>query len=117
MLNRGEWRPVRTERDSSNKNIWVEEKEPRSKPESIAYNLNSIYSPWVTFGQVAQKFLRSKDDPISFMNFMNGWLALPWEPSAATMNSNAVMKLQRPYERMTVPKEGRDPYMWHRCPA
>lgn len=105
MLARGEWRPVNKEKGPDGKDVWIEEKDPKAKPESIAYNLNSIYSPWVTFGQIAQKFLRSKDDPISFMNFMNGWLAEPWEPSAATMNSDAVMKLQRPYERMIVPKE------------
>lgn len=105
MLARGEWRPVKREKGPDGKYVWTEEKDPRSKPESVAYNLNSIYSPWITFGQIAQKFLRSKDDAISFMNFMNGWLAEPWEPSSATMNSDAVMKLQRPYERMTVPKE------------
>lgn len=105
MLSRGEWRPVKREKGPDGKYVWTEEKDPRSKPESVAYNLNSIYSPWVTFGQIAQKFLRSKDDPISFMNFMNGWLAEPWEPSSATMNSDAVMKLQRPYERTIVPKE------------
>jgi len=105
MLARGEWRPVKREKGPDGKYVWTEEKNPRNKPESVAYNLNSIYSPWITFGQIAQKFLRSKDDAISFMNFMNGWLAEPWEPSSATMNSDAVMKLQRPYERMTVPKE------------
>lgn len=100
MLIGGRWRAVE-EKDGS----WIEQKNPVIRPETESYNLSSLYSPWVTFGQIAQKFLKSKDDPIAFMNFSNGWLALPWTPLAATMRSDAVMALQLDYDRGVIPED------------
>lgn len=101
MLRGGEWRPVTRREDGE----WVEDFAVTQRPESVGYNIGSIYSPWLTFGQIAQKFLHAKNDVLSFMNFQNGWLALPWTPKAATMRSDAVMALQQPYEQNVVPRD------------
>ena len=101
MLQGGEWRPVTRREDGE----WVEDFAAAQRPESVGYNIGSIYSPWLTFGQIAQKFLHAKNDVLSFMNFQNGWLALPWTPKAATMRSDAVMALQQPYEQNVVPRD------------
>lgn len=66
MLRRGEWRAVN---------------ESQSKVRSVSYHLSSIYSPWVTFGDVAYEFKNSKDTPATLMNFINSWLAEPWKSS------------------------------------
>jgi len=42
------------------------------------YWLNALYSPWLTFAEIAHEFLISKKDPALFMNFVNSWLAEEW---------------------------------------
>lgn len=42
------------------------------------YHLNALYSPVLTWSEVAAEFLASKDDPASFQNFINSWLGEPW---------------------------------------
>lgn len=100
MLLAGEWRPV----EFTNEGLIVPSTRRLSRPSTVAYNLSSLYSPWVTFGQVAQKFLKTKDEKGLFMNFVNGWLGEPWETTATKLRSDAVMKLQLDYERGTVPE-------------
>lgn len=73
MLRRGEWRAVN---------------ESQSKVRSVSYHLSSIYSPWVTFGDVAYEFKNSKDTPATLMNFINSWLAEPWKSSKTKSTQN-----------------------------
>lgn len=87
MLRHGEWR-------AANK--------PQSKVRSISYHLSSIYSPWVTFGDVAYEFKNSKDTPASLMNFINSWLAEPWR-SAKTKSTQALHFTESTYDRGVVP--------------
>lgn len=85
---------------------WKLVNKPKGRIESVAYHLNSIYSPWVTFGEVAAKFLASKDSPEELMNFINSWLAEPWEDKASKMHSDVVMEKQLSYQQGLVPLEG-----------
>lgn len=71
---------------------------------NVAYHLNSIYSPWVTFGDIAAKFLSSKDIPEELMNFINSWLAEPWEDKANRLQSDVIMEKQLNYEQGIVPE-------------
>lgn len=89
MLRHGEWR-------AANK--------PQSKVRSISYHLSSIYSPWVTFGDVAYEFKNSKDTPASLMNFINSWLAEPWR-SAKTKSTQALHFTESTYDRGVVPNK------------
>lgn len=73
MLRRGEWRAVN---------------ELQSKVRSVSYHLSSIYSPWVTFGDVAYEFKNSKGTPATLMNFINSWLAEPWKSSKTKSTQN-----------------------------
>lgn len=73
MLRRGEWRAVN---------------ESQSKVRSVSYHLSSIYSPWVTFGDVAYEFKNSKGTPATLMNFINSWLAEPWKSSKTKSTQN-----------------------------
>ena len=43
------------------------------------YHLNSLYSPTLTFGEIAEEFLRAQEDLSRMQNFVNSWLAEPWE--------------------------------------
>ena len=84
---------------------WRGEKKKSGRAAKVAFHLNSIYSPWLTFGDVAAKFLASKDEPALLMNFINSWLAEPWVDKSSRMQSDVVMEKQLPYERGTMPAE------------
>lgn len=82
---------------------WRGERKRKGRAHKVAYHLNSIYSPWLTFGDVAAKFLASKDEPALLMNFVNSWLAEPWEDKSSRMKSDVVMAKALPYERGRMP--------------
>lgn len=90
MLRRGKWEP---------------ENSPIGRVRSVAFHINSIYSPWVTFGDVAAKFLAAKNIPEELMNFINSWLAEPWEDKSSKMSPNIVLEKQLDYEQGRVPEQ------------
>lgn len=79
------------------------ESEIKRGSRKTAFHLNAIYSPWVRFGDVAYEFIRSKDFPELLMNFVNSWLAEPWENTEVKMNSDIVLERQSEYEEGVVP--------------
>lgn len=89
MLRRGEWRLIN---------------KPGGRVKKVAYHINSIYSPWVTYGDVAAEFLASKNIPENLMNFINSWLAEPWVEKANRMASDIIMEKQLDYTQGTVPE-------------
>lgn len=54
------------------------------------YWINCLYSPWLTFSEIAAKFLRSKDKPEMLMNFTNSWLAEEWEEKIQGTDENKI---------------------------
>lgn len=82
---------------------WVQKNKFTGRIRTVGFHINSIYSPWLTFGQVAAEFLNSKDDPADLMNFTNSWLGEPWEDKAATLDSSKVLEKQTELEEGVVP--------------
>lgn len=89
MLRNGQWR-------AKNKTV--------GKPGSVGFHINSIYSPWLSFGDVVEEFLSSKDDPELLMNFINSWLGEPWEDKAATLDSDIILEKQTDVSEGVVPE-------------
>ncbi|MGL5327843.1 MAG: phage terminase large subunit family protein [Peptostreptococcaceae bacterium] len=89
MLRNGKWKA--TKKSSSRK--------------KLGFHLNTLYSPWVRFGDVAYEFLKSKDFPDMLQNFINSWLAEPWEDTQLKLNSNVVKERETEYEELVVPNE------------
>lgn len=85
------------------KGKWVADKQIEN-PRNIAFHINSLYSPWVTFGDVAEEFVRSKDEPSKLMNFVNSWLGEPWKPKAASVAATAIMHQKTNIPQGLVPK-------------
>ena len=81
---------------------WEAVNASQSKVRSISYHLSSIYSPWVTFGDVAYEFKTSKGTPASLMNFINSWLAEPWR-SAKTKSTQNMQFTESTYPCGIVP--------------
>lgn len=77
MLKRGEWRTVRH-------NTKYER--------SVAFWINTLYSRFVRWADVAKQFLLSKDDPELLQNFVNSWLAEPWEDTKLKTSADLVME-------------------------
>ena len=89
MLKHGEWRIV----------------EQRTQfPRKVAFWLNTLYSPFVRFSEMAKEFLTSKDDPDAFQNFTNSWLAEPWEDTKLKTSADLVLERQTALAEYTVPE-------------
>lgn len=88
MLRLGEWRTV---------------KENTKFVRKVAFWMNTLYSPFVRFSEVVKEFLKSKDDPEQLQNFVNSWLAEPWEDTKLKTNADLVMERQTEYEELVVP--------------
>lgn len=89
MLRTGEWRTIKD----------------NGHTKKIAFHINAIYSPWLTFGDVAYEFMASKDDPELLMNFVNSWLAEPWEDKDSTLDTDYVYARQSEYDENIIPKD------------
>ena len=79
MLQRGEWRAVRDDKKSR---------------KMVGYWINTLYSPFVRFSEIVKEFLDSKDDPEKLQNFVNSWLAEPWEDTESNVTDDIVMARQ-----------------------
>lgn len=82
---------------------WIPENECKGRPKKIGFAINSIYSPWITFGQVAAEFQRSKNDPADLMNFINSWLGEPWETCLPIWTLAALWIHARKYQNTLFP--------------
>jgi len=71
----------------------------------VGYHLNALYSPWLTWSDVAAAFLASKDEPARLMNFRNSWEALPWIEAADDVEADELERNILPYDRGLVPSE------------
>lgn len=89
MLRYGEWRIVRA--DAKNR-------------KKVAYWINTLYSPFVRFSEIAKEFMDSKDDPEKLQNFANSWLAEPWENTRLKTNADTVMERQTAVPELVVPE-------------
>lgn len=69
----------------------------------VAFWLNTLYSPFVRFSEMAKEFLTSKDDPDLLQNFVNSWLAEPWEDTKLRTSADLVMERQTESEEFVLP--------------
>lgn len=88
MLADGRWKPVR---------------QKTQHPKSVAFWMNTLYSPFTRFSDIAREFMRSKDDPELLHNFANSWLAEPWEDTKLKTNAEMVMERQTETPEWTLP--------------
>jgi phage terminase large subunit GpA-like protein len=83
---------------------WQAVRQTAPRPKSVAFWLNTLYSPFTRFSDIAREFLRSKDDPELLHNFINSWLAEPWEDTKLTTNAELVMERQTDVEPYILPE-------------
>lgn len=88
MLRQGEWRVVR----HNTKFV-----------RNVAFWINTLYSPFVRWADIAKEFLLTKDDPEEFQNFTNSWLAEPWEDTKLKTTAELVLERQTELPVFVVP--------------
>lgn len=88
MIRYGEWREVRRSAKNSKK---------------VAFWINTLYSPFVRFSEIVKEFLDSKDSPELLQNFVNSWLAEPWEDTKLKTSADMVMERQTDLKELIVP--------------
>ena len=72
-------------------------------PKSVVFWINTLYSPFTTFQEIAAEFLKSKDDPDLLHNFINSWLAEPWEDTKLKTSAELVMDRQTEVPEWNIP--------------
>ena len=71
----------------------------------VGYHLWAIYSPWLTFSEIAAEFLRSKSSPSALMNFRNSWQAEPWETTVHELRDDFLRSCEAEYYQGQVDEE------------
>ncbi len=89
MLREGEWRIV---------------KRNTKFARNVAFWINTLYSPFVRFSAIAKEFLITKDDPEEFQNFVNSWLAEPWEDTKLKTSAELVLERQTELPALVLPE-------------
>lgn len=89
MLQKGHWRS--------------ENKKCVGRPRSVSFHINALYSRFLTWQDVAKEWLDSKDDPELRQNFINSWLAEPWEDTKLNTSVELVMECQTDVAEFVVP--------------
>ena len=73
----------------------------------VCFWINTLYSPFVRFSEIAKKFMEARDDAEKLQNFINSWLAEPWEDTKLKTSAGLVMDRQTELPMYTVPSWGR----------
>jgi len=61
------------------------------------FHLSTLYSPWMTWAQMAREFLDKKDDPVQLQVFVNTKLGETWDlHEADSWDTDSLMKLVEP---------------------
>ncbi len=69
----------------------------------VCFWINTLYGPFVRFSQIAKEFMESKADPEKLQNFVNSWLAEPWEDTKLKTSKDLVMERQTELPEFVVP--------------
>ena len=74
------------------------------RAKSIGYWISSLYSVFLKWSDIAEEFLKDKDDPEKLQNFVNSWLAEPWEDTQLKTSEDTVMERQTEVPQFVVPE-------------
>jgi phage terminase large subunit GpA-like protein len=89
---------------------WVDDREPEFPPEKVGFHLSSLYSPWLRWGDMAEQFIKANEEKKignkkPLQNFINGWLAEPWQEYEAKRDEDIILSLCDDRDRGIIPAE------------
>lgn len=90
MLEGGEWRPTCPE---------------NLNPKRRGYHLSSLYSPlgWMSWGEIAEKWLRAQGNPSRLQEFVNTVLAETWDEGAERADPGSLLSRLEDYPADILP--------------
>lgn len=88
-VEQGEWRIVRQNGTGKKK---------------VGFWINTLYSPFVRFSEIALEFMNAKDDPERLQNFVNSWLGEPWEDTQNKTDADMILARQTETAEYVVPE-------------
>lgn len=100
MLSLGKWVPKGCDIDEKGE-VWGDIVESKHR----GFWINSLYSPWLTWSDIACEFIKSKDFIELLMNFVNSWLAEVWEEKIEETTVDKVRSLACEYSQGFVPDD------------
>lgn len=83
---------------------WETVKQRTQFVKSVCFWINTLYSPFVTFAEIAKKFMDAKDDSEKLQNFVNSWLAEAWEDTKLKTDADTVMERQTELSEYVIPE-------------
>lgn len=83
---------------------WVSEAPFRG---TAGFHLSELYSPWRSWGQMAQDFLDAKRLPETLKTWINTALGEPWEEDGEAVDDTGLLARREPYTLDEVPREVR----------
>ena len=87
------------------KGVWRDTKGTCSHhPRRVSFWINALYSRFLTWEDIVKEFLYSKDDPEKLQNFINSWMAEPWEDTNLKTTKDTVMERQTDLPQLVVPE-------------
>jgi len=60
----------------------------------ISAHISALYSPQMTWGEIAKMFLQKKESPGGLHDFQNNILGEPWQERAATIKNESILDLR-----------------------
>jgi phage terminase large subunit GpA-like protein len=106
MLRQGVWAPLGN--PVSRDGEVLGERPSRRK---TGYHLWAAYSPWLTFSEIAAKFLscyrNGRPVAAKLMNFRNSWQALPWQETKLELKEDALRIVRHGHHKKEVPGDVR----------
>lgn len=83
---------------------WVPEN-PDAPPHVRSYHINSLYSPWQTWIEIVDMYLKAKHDPFLMKTFINTVLGETYKEDTVKPDYLKLMARAEDYEELTAPKE------------
>ena len=87
MLKHGEWQATETSVDTA------------------GFHISELYSPWSTWGSMAQNFLEAKKMPEMLKTFINTSLGESWEEQGDGVEHEGLLARRLNYDPLTLPEE------------
>ena len=83
---------------------WKEVERHSGRNRAVGYWLNTLYSPFLQWRDIAREFLKSHKDPEMLQNFVNSWLAEPWEETRVKTTADLVLERQTDMPEFWLPE-------------